>query len=177
MSCAGYTIYDRDWYKKAYQEKENKYGKDFTNNSNHSEDKPKNEKGVSYKQEFYCQNVNKSSNTVTMSFGDDPNDSGKVIGLGVCPRCYNMFRVRTPKRALYEYNYTCPLCKQKIYVRSDKPRSKAAKVARGLFYGIGIVCIIIIAFVLISSYISTVSPEYKSWFTRFIESVASFFIK
>ena len=174
-------IYDRDWYKKAYQEKENKYGKDFSNNPSHNEYKSKastvEAHRASNSQDSHSYNVDRSSNTVTMSFGDDPNDSSKIIGLGVCPKCYNIFRVRTPKRALYEYNYTCPSCKQKIYVQSDKPKSKASNIARGIFYGIGIPCVILVAFVLISSYISSISPEYKSWFTQSVESIASFFIQ
>lgn len=185
-------IYDRDWYRESYKKKEEKYGKDFSlNHSDKGNDRPKSDRDRQYKtdkKESYeyswhrerGENANKErtdgfqaakGNNIPAPFGDDPNDSANVIGLGVCPRCYNMFRVRTPKRALYEYSYVCPSCQQRINIKSERETSRKFKPGPIFLKALGIFLGIIILYIALAFYSTSVYPSLSKWIANTYPSV------
>lgn len=195
-------IYDRDWYKESYKQKEEKYGSDFSaagkkqstsvrqeHPRQKTEDKqsgrtPEKEQarftgssGESSKQSQSAHHGSAfsvfPSNPIPAPFGDDLSDRNNIIGLGICPQCFGMFRIRTPKYALFEYSYSCPNCGQRIDVTSGKPQSKGkGKVGKHIFYGVAIVGLCLAAFVTFVYLLLGSSPGIREWARNLLDSIS-----
>ncbi len=194
-------IYDRDWYKEAYKQKEEKYGSDFSSNGKKQSTSARQERprqktedkqsgrtsekeqarftGSSGASSQQNQSANHGfafsvfpNNPIPAPFGDDLSNRNNIIGLGICPQCFGMFRIRTPKYALFEYSYSCPNCGTRITVKSDRKKPKGSRIAKRIFYGIGIVCICLIVFVFALGFLVKMFPEVQEWVRNLLDSIS-----
>ena len=121
---------DRDWYRKAYKEKEQKYGSDFSGNNRQKNSgvrtKPRKEP---VERSIFSTVFSSTGSYSTMRLGSDASDSKMMNVLGICPRCHNCFPVKVLKTQLYRFEYTCPECNQVVNIKGKKQKSIGARIA------------------------------------------------
>ena len=159
---------DRDWYREAYKEKEEKYGPDFSakggpkskktadkspheNASKRTQNPSGNPNSQSAKanrtsgqQNIHGNVFSEKGNYGSIRFGPDVSAPSVMNAPGICPKCNHLFLVRVKKQKLYKYDYACPECGHVVKVRSTKDKSFIGMLAMVLEYVLGIALLIIV---------------------------------
>ena len=161
-------LQDRDWYREEYQEKEKKYGSDFSGKAKTEKVKPekkppKAEKQpephrVIFEKNIFSTVTSDSGAYSTMRLG---SDGAMMNVLGVCPRCQNCFPVKVLKGQLYHYDYTCPECGQKVTIQGKKKRSVVLRVLLGI---VGVAALIFIVGHVGNALHDQLFPRIHVWF-------------
>ena len=164
-------LQDRDWYREEYQEKEKKYGSDFSGKGNKQQAKaekkpskaekkpPKAEPHrVIFEKNIFSTVTSDSGAYSTMRLG---SDGAMMNVLGVCPRCQNCFAVKVLKGQLYHYDYTCPECGQKVTIQGKKKRSVVLRVLLGI---VGVAALIFIVGYMGNMLHDQLFPKIHVWF-------------
>lgn len=133
------SIEDRDWYREAYKEKEEKYGGDFSLNG-------KRQKAADAMWEevepSHSGGGTPPKNPTTTKTAANPSDDDYVLIAGGCTKCGASFNVRVKRKELGNYTYACPKCGQKMTVKSqtvaDTQKAEGSKnlfIVATSFYG------------------------------------------